>query len=259
MTEYKAYRVFLPVAYLTSIRWTITNTKSVIAVDGIDYAPTGRIVTSNIGYEDAAIKYIESIRDVLHGWRSLAFDRFVLVIQYHQDRSALPFYTDDIIEKDISRKEEAAAKHGSHITTEFFARRGSLIPPKESEVGALRPKYVPPEGVTITRRKTKRGAILTVIQDEQQGLARIEITDTEELMTITSILGKAGIAIDLKHNVSKHTWEDALPQHKRIRGPMMRKNNEYPGYTIYFMLRRMDKVLLSLTPLLEEGEYRELL
>ncbi len=262
MSEFKAYLVHYPQEYWQFKGWKFES--PAVMIDGISYGATSRVVTSDKlgidGFDEAAQKFIGSIRDTLHGWRDVGFDRFALQIQWHGDSTAKVYMVDSEVDIYIAGK----VHESPYLTKEFFARRGEIVPSTYAPYSE--PKYVRPEDKTIVRKKTTRGSIITIIRDEEQDLARIEVTDVEDMMKISSALGKAGIAMDVKQGVSKHTWEDALPQHKRVRGPMSKQKGEYPGLTIYFLSKRIDKVLLSITPLLAagvgqneiEGEYKEI-
>lgn len=113
--KFISYVVFLPVSYYIQKRWIIPS--NVANVGGMAYAQTSRLVTSPIGFEDAARKYIASIRNPLHGWRDVDFDTFVLQRRYYSDRTVKMFSVDEIIENYM------ATLSGRPLTPEFFERR----------------------------------------------------------------------------------------------------------------------------------------
>ena len=113
--EFISYVVFLPVSYFASEGYKVPF--NIITLDSVKYGQTSRLIASNIGFGDAAMKYIASIRNPLHGWKDVGFDAFMLQRQYYQDRTAIAFSVDEIIEQYV------ATFVGKPITPEFFERR----------------------------------------------------------------------------------------------------------------------------------------
>ncbi len=114
---YKYFLIFLPTEYFSLRGWKIPS--NVITADGASFGQTSRAVTAAT-FEEGAVKYVESIRDPLHGWRNIIFDKFALQIHAGASRDVKIFPVDDIIEECIEKAKRIPGK----LTPEFFARRG---------------------------------------------------------------------------------------------------------------------------------------
>jgi len=130
-SPYKYFLVFLPTEYFLLLGWRIPS--NVVTVGGESFGQTSRAVTAAT-FEEGAIKYIESIRNPLYGWRDLKFDKFALQIHAGTDRNVNVFLVDDIIEKYVQTIPKG-------IKLEFFARR------KPQVVGILKGKKVESIGI----------------------------------------------------------------------------------------------------------------
>lgn len=113
-------------------------------------------------------------------------------------------------------------------------------------------RYVPPEEKYRLVKRTKRGS-LVVIQREGN-LAKLEITNMEDMMGISHLLNAAGVKFTTEAGVGKHAWEETPAYIRTPREPPSIRAGTYPGHTLLFDYSDLERVMEEriLQPLLLE-------
>jgi len=98
-------------------------------------------------------------------------------------------------------------------------------------------------------KRTKRGSLSIITKGEEK--ATLEITNQEDMQDITQLLTRLGVTFEMTPGISKSAWEGAPVDMRGPRPVRIEPGNKkaYPGWTVEFDFKELEKVMRSITEL----------